>query len=92
MQWPDIRKTYPNHWVLIEGFRPVTTPDNQRQFDDLAVVELCSNGGEAMKQYRKYKKLYPHREFYFIHTSHDKLEITVKKWLGIRRYDESAAD
>ncbi len=85
MKWPDIRKTYPDQWVIIEGMEAHTTHDDKRQFDRLAVVETCSDGASAMRQYREFHKQYPTREFYFIHTSHEKLDIRERKWIGIRR-------
>ncbi len=82
MNWVDIRKTYPNQWVLVEGFKPHTTRDNKREFENLAVVETCRDGASAMKKYRKMRQAYPHREFYFIHTSHDNLEIKERSRRG----------
>ncbi len=85
MQWSDIRKTYPDRWVIIEGMDTCATDDGKRLFNRLSVVETCSDGASAMRQYREFHKRYPTREFYFIHTSHEKLEIRERKWIGIRR-------
>ena len=41
-------------------------------------------GKAAMKRYRLLHQQYPEREFYFIHTSRDALDIQVQQWLGIR--------
>ncbi len=85
MQWPDIRKTYPDQWVVIEGMDTRASDDGKRLFNRLAVVEICPDGASAMRLYREFHKQYPTREFYFIHTSHEKLDIRERKWIGIRR-------
>ncbi|MCC7355070.1 MAG: hypothetical protein IT330_15100 [Anaerolineae bacterium] len=53
--------------------------------DRLAVIELCPNGNTAMQRYRRLHQEYPQREFYFVHTSREELDIRERQWLGIRR-------
>ncbi len=84
MLWSDIRKSYPNQWLVVEALEAHTTPDNQRQLDKLAVIESCENGTAAMSSYRQLHIQYPQREFYFLHTSRNKLDIRERKWVGIR--------
>jgi hypothetical protein len=85
MQWSEIRKAYPNEWLVIEALQAHTTPTNQRQLDSIAVVERCVDGNSAMQSYRSLHRQYPAREFYFIHTSRSELDIREQQWLGIRR-------
>ena len=87
MQWTEIRRAYPDQWLVVEALEAHTIPDQQRQFDRLAVIELCSDGSRAMATYRRYHKQHPMREFYFIHTSRPVLDIRERQWLGIRRGD-----
>ena len=69
MQWSEIRKAYPNEWLVIEALQAHTTPTHQRRLDRIAVVERCVDGNSAMQSYRCLHRQYPAREFYFIHTS-----------------------
>ncbi len=85
MQWPEIRRAYPNEWLIIEALQAHTTSTNQRQLDKIAVVERCADGNSAMQSYRRLHQQYSAREFYFIHTSRDELDIREQQWLGIRR-------
>lgn len=84
MQWANIRKAYPDQWLVIEALEAHTTPENIRELDNISVVETCSDGGAAMNTYRSLHKQYPLREFYFIHTNHEKLNIRERRWVGIR--------
>ncbi|RME50671.1 MAG: hypothetical protein D6796_02490 [Caldilineae bacterium] len=85
MLWSEIRKAYPNQWLVIEALKAHTTPDNQRKLDSIAVIEVCENGNAAMRSYRRWHAQYPTREFYFVNTSRDELDIRERQWVGIRR-------
>jgi hypothetical protein len=65
-----------------------------------ALYEKCSNtddifchaaerynqhGNAAMENYRRLHQQYPTREFYFVHTNREELDIRERRWLGIRR-------
>jgi hypothetical protein len=84
MQWSEIRQAYPNEWLIIEAIQAHTTSTHQRQLDRIAIVERCMNGKSAMQSYRRLHQQYPAREFYFVHTSRDELDIREQQWLGIR--------
>ena len=92
MQWFEIRDAYPNEWLIIEALQAHTTTSHQRQLDKIAVVERCSDGGSAMQSYRHLHQQYPVREFYFVHTSREELDIREQQWLGIRRNDAVISD
>ena len=85
MLWPDVRKAYPNQWLIVEALEAHTTPDNQRKLDKIAVIESCDDGQTAMKSYRKLHSQFPAREFYFVHTGREELDIRERQWVGIRR-------
>ncbi len=88
MIWSEIRETYPDQWLIIEALEAHTTEDYQRQLDRLAVIETCSDGSVAMLRYRELHSEFPQREFYFVHTSREELDIQERQWHGIRRSNE----
>jgi len=85
MQWSEVRKAYPDQWLIIEALQAHTTPHGRRILDKLAVIERCSDGKAAMESYRRLHQQYPTREFYFVNTSREELDIHERQWLGIRR-------
>ena len=87
MLWPEVRKAYPNQWLIIEALEARTMPDNRRWLGRLAVIESCPDGKAALQRYRHLHHEYPTREFYFVHTSREELDILERQWLGIRRDD-----
>ncbi len=84
MLWTDIRKAYPNKWLVIEAIKAHTT-NNQRKLEKIAVIEVCQDGNTAMNRYRKLHTQMPGRELYFVHTSRTDLDIRERQWVGIRR-------
>ena len=84
MIWPEIRQAYPDQWLVIEALAAYTE-NNRRQLERIAVVETCSDGATAMRRYRQLHQQYPLREFYFVHTRREKLDIKERQWLGVRR-------
>ena len=89
MLWKEIRDAYPNQWLVIEALDAHTTPDGHRQLLNIAVIQSCPDGPAALKSYRSLHGKYPLREFYFIHTSHENLDIKERRWIGIRRNREN---
>jgi hypothetical protein len=87
MKWPEIRNTYPDQWLVVEALEAHTKPDNRLHIERFAVVEPCADGSSAMQAYRRLHQQYPEREFYFVHTSREELDIRERNWLGIRRAD-----
>ena len=91
MRWEEIRKAYPDQWLIIEAFEAHTTPDQQRHLDQLAVIERCIDGNAALARYRLLHQEYPQREFYFVHTHRMALDIREQQWLGVRRHNAISA-
>ena len=85
MLWLEVREAYPDQWLVIEALDAHTTPSGQRVLDDVAVIEVCEDGNKAMQSYRRWHLRYPEREFYFVHTSRERLDIRERQWVGIRR-------
>ncbi|MEA1967638.1 MAG: hypothetical protein U9N77_05420 [Thermodesulfobacteriota bacterium] len=92
MQWYDVRKAYPNQWLIIEALHAHTTRENRRILDKIAIVDRCTDGNSAMQSYRQVHRQYPNREFYFVHTSREELNIIERQWVGIRRDNAAVAE
>lgn len=92
MLWSEIRKAYLNQWLVIEAIEAHTTPSSQRELDKIAVIEICVDGNTAMKRYRHLHSEFPEREFYFVNTSREELDIRERRWVGIRRSHEVAVE
>ncbi len=88
MKWNEIQNTYPDQWLVIEAIDAYSTSNNIRHIDDISVVEKCPDGGSAMKIYRRFHKRFPEKEYYYIHTSREKLDFPERYWLGIRTENE----
>lgn len=85
MVWSEIRKVYPNQWLVIEALEAHTTPKKQRELDRIAVIEQCADGSNALEVCHQLHKQHPLREFYFVHITREKLDIRERRWAGIRR-------
>jgi hypothetical protein len=63
------------------------TPEERRILDKIAVMEACRDNTEVMQAYERWPRAYSPREFYFVHTGREELDIRGRRWLGIRRND-----
>ena len=87
MFWSEIRKAYPDRWLIVEALDAYTTQNQERRLEHLAIIETCKDGKDAFQRYRLLHQEYPYREFYFVHTSRKNLDIQEQQWQGIRRKD-----
>ncbi|MFC1976258.1 hypothetical protein ACFLXQ_07655 [Chloroflexota bacterium] len=83
MIWADIRKHYPHQWLLVEAIK-ARSEANQRILEELSVVGTFSDSVTAMKGYTQLHQQAPERELYVFHTDRQQLDITERRWLGIR--------
>ena len=83
MQWQEIRKHYPQQWLLIEAIK-AHSEASKRILEQLAVVGTFSDSATAMRSYTQLHREAPERELYVFHTSRERLDITERVWLGIR--------
>ena len=88
MLWSEVRERFPDQWLIVEALEAHTGSNKQRFLDDLAVIERCEDGSSALKRYREWHQKYPAREFYYLHTRRENLDIRERIWVGIRRGDE----
>ncbi len=84
MRWYEIREKYPDQWLIIEALE-AHTEDQRRLLDQIAVVQVCSDGAAALQEYRQLHQHYPQREFYYVHTAREALDIRERQWLGMKK-------
>jgi hypothetical protein len=84
MNWTEITEKYPEQWLLVEALEAHTTPDQRRHLERISVLEQCSDGSTAFKSYREIHTKFPDREYYYVHTSRDELDIIEETRLGPR--------
>ena len=75
MSWDEVRTTYPDQWLIVEALEALTSPDSKRQLSQIAVIAPCADSRAAIANYRMYHAQFLHREFYFVHTSREYLDI-----------------
>jgi len=83
MRWTEIRKKYPEKWLLIEALKARTKAD-KRVLNQLIVVGSFKNSNAALQKYSKLHRETPERELYVFHTSRARLIVTERRWVGIR--------
>ena len=83
MQWSDIRRYYPNQWLLIEALQ-AHSETGYRVVDDALVVGVFEDSQSALKGHAGLHREAPQRELYVFHTSRQDLDILERSWLGVR--------
>ena len=84
MNWDDVKKAYPSQWALIEAIE-ARTENDRRIIDKMDVVESFGDDGDrAFKRYIELHRLHKEREYFIYHTSHETLDLKVKRWMGVR--------
>ena len=83
MRWAEIRTQYPDRWLIVDALE-AHTEDDRRKVDQMTVVEVCADGATAYERYRELHRRHPLREFYFVHTAREELDIRERRWLGVR--------
>lgn len=84
MKWDEIKAKYPSKWVVIEALEAHDSGD-KRVIDESSVVNVFDESMAAFREYRALHKLNPNREFLFISTTTDQLQIPTHPWAGLRR-------
>lgn len=83
MLWQEIREHYPQQWLLVEAIKAHTEGD-KRMLEMLAVVSSFADSASAMNAYIQLHREKPEKELYVVHSSKDRLDISERKWLGVR--------
>jgi hypothetical protein len=81
--WSEIRAKFPNEWLLIEALQAHSEAE-KRVLDTIAVMGEYNDFASAMILYKKIHEVQPQRELYVVHTMREDLDITERRWLGIR--------
>lgn len=84
MHWQEIRNHYPQRWLLVEAVK-ARSDSSKRILEQLAVVNTFPDSATALKAYAELHREAPERELYVFHTSRETLDITERRWLGIRQ-------
>jgi hypothetical protein len=84
MLWEEVRKAYPDKWVVFEAIE-AHSDSNYRIVDDIAVIDFFDDSMDAFHRHAQLHKQKPYRELYFFHTSRESLDIREKKWAGLRK-------
>jgi len=83
MNWDEIRNLYPQQWLLVEAIN-ARSEANKRILEQLQVLQSFVDSTSAMKQYSQIHRQQPQRELYVLHTDRAELNITERRWIGIR--------
>ncbi len=83
MRWEEVCIHYPSQWLLIEAVN-AHSEANKRILDEIAVVNVFTNSQEAMHIYAQLHHQNPECELYVVHTDRKTLDITERRWVGIR--------
>jgi hypothetical protein len=83
MKWEQVREKYPNCWILFEALEAHSN-NGKRIIDDISVVGDFGDSKDALNAYKERHRKDPSREYYYIHTKKEQLDIFERKWLGVR--------
>lgn len=84
MLWQEVKKIYPNQWVIIEAIE-AHTEENKRIVDQITVVDnFFDDNNKALLRYLQLHRKQRERELYVVHTSRPELDIIEQKWIGVR--------
>lgn len=84
MQWSEIRTRYPKRWLVVEAL-DARSEGEKRILHQLAVLDSFNYSIEAFRKYQELHRQSPDREFYVFHTSREELDVTERRWLGVRQ-------
>ena len=85
MTWNEVKKAYPDQWLIIEAIEAHTQSD-KRILDNITVADSFQNNNEALMSYVKLHRKHRERELYVVHTSRVELDIIEQRWIGVRAY------
>lgn len=84
MKWMEIRKQYPDKWVLVEA-TSAYSKDNKRILEELSVLEVHPSSNVAWNAYKQIHCRYPDIELYILHTSREQIEVIEQRLVSPRR-------
>ncbi len=85
MKWSEARDIYPDKWLLFEAIEAFSE-NGQRIIKDISVINVFTDGRDALRQYSEKHKKDKSREMYVYHTKNEELTIGERAWIGVRKY------
>ena len=83
MLWKDVRKSYPNKWVVFESLKQ-HEEDNKVIVEDVAIIEVFDDLNTAFKHYCTLHKENKNHELSFGNTKNKILEYKIQKvWIPL---------
>ena len=83
MRWEEIRRQYPEQWLLLEAIA-AHSENSQRILDQLAVIGTYADSQSAMRGYAQLHHRDPQRELYVLHTSRENIAIPERYRFSVR--------
>ena len=83
MKWIEIRKQYPNKFILVEALKAYSYGE-KRYIEDMTVVSYYNDAKKAWEEYKILSNDSPEREFYIFHTSKETIEVVEQTFTGVR--------
>ena len=83
MLWSEVRKTYPNKWVVFDGLKQYEE-DNKLIVEDLAILEVFSDLNTAYQYYCDLHKQDKSRNLNIGDTRKENLEFKIER-IGLMR-------
>ena len=84
MIWEEVKKAYPNQWVIIEAIEALTEGDKRIVAQMTVVDNFQDDNNKALLQYLQIHRKHRERELYVVHTSRPDLDIIEQRWIGVR--------
>ncbi|KJS14883.1 MAG: hypothetical protein VR69_15485 [Peptococcaceae bacterium BRH_c4b] len=84
MLWVEVKRAYPNQWVIIEAIEAHTEGDKRIIAQMTVVDNFQEDNNKALLQYLQLHRKHRERELYVVHTSRPELDIIEQKWIGVR--------
>jgi hypothetical protein len=77
MTWQELRSRYPHCWLVVEAI-DARTEQGQRIIPDMKLIGVFANDWQpAWSQYAELHQADPTREYYYLHTDREELNISV---------------
>ena len=83
MLWSEVRKDYPNMWVVVEALNS-HLQDDEKTINEVTVVNSFADSIEAYRSYKTIHKQQPQREYLVASTANEALKVKVQYWAGVR--------
>jgi|GEM_PF-684384 hypothetical protein len=82
MTWQEIREQYPNRWVVVEAINAYTEDDQRVILELELVAAFAEDWKPAWDKYKEVHFADRWREYYYLHTRREKLNIGVVNTAG----------